>query len=89
MTVALVANISLIVLVLGVAIALTVPDVPVLTVTLALSVAAVIVPIATWPLSHTVWMALDLRFRPLEAGEISEAATWTTSHETPVPIEDA
>lgn len=89
MTVALVVNISLVVVVLGVAIALTVPDVPVLTLTLVLSATAVTVPIATWPLSHTVWMALDLRFRPLDAGEISEAAAWTASHETRVPIEDA
>lgn len=89
MTVALVVNISLIVAVLGVAIALTVPDIPVLTLTLVLSATAITVPIATWPLSHTVWMALDLRFRPLDDGEISEAATWVARNETRVPIEDA
>lgn len=89
MTVALVVNISLIVVILGVSIALTVPEIPVLTVSLALSATALIVPIVTWPLSHTVWMALDLRFRPLDPDEVREAVAWTKGDETRVPIEGA
>ena len=91
MTVALVVNIGLIVLALSLAIVLTVPDVPVLTLYLVLASAAVIVPIATWPLTHTVWMAIDLRFRPLEPLEAEEAATWRASQEkkTSVPFNNA
>ncbi|MFM1752905.1 MAG: hypothetical protein RL119_1867 [Actinomycetota bacterium] len=91
MTVALVVNIGLIVVALALAIVLTVPDVPVLTLYLVLASTAVIIPIVTWPLTHTVWMAIDLRFRPLEPDEAVEAATWLTNQEkkTSVPFDNA
>jgi hypothetical protein len=76
LTIALVANITLIVVAVGVALALTVPDVPVMTLYIVLASVAVVVPIATWPLTHTVWMAIDLRLRPLgpdEPGQPSDA----------------
>jgi uncharacterized membrane protein YccF (DUF307 family) len=53
----------------GIAVALTVPDVPVTTLYIVLSSVAIVVPIVTWPLTHTVWMAIDLRLRPLGADE--------------------
>lgn len=76
MTIALILNISLVVVAMAVAIALTVPDVPVLTVSVVLAVTSIVVPVVTWPISHTVWTALDLRFRPIDAGEAEEAARW-------------
>jgi len=89
MTVALVVNIGLIVMALAVAIVLTVPEVPVLTLSLVLASTAVIMPIATWPITHTVWMAIDLRFRPLDATEAAEAASWLAKEKTSVPIDNA
>lgn len=89
LTVGLVVNIGLISIALGVAIALTVPDVPVLTLYAVLASTAVIVPIATWPLTHTVWMAIDLRSRPLDPEEVRDAAAWLTRTETSVPLDNA
>lgn len=91
MTVALVLNIGLIVLALAVAIVITVPDVPVLTLYVVLASTAVIVPIATWPVTHTVWMAIDLRFRPFGPEEAADADSWLAgqSKKTSVPIDNA
>lgn len=89
LTVALVVNIGLISVALGVAIALTVPEVPVLTLYAVLASTAVIVPIVTWPLTHTVWMAIDLRSRPLDSEEVRDAAAWLTRTETSVPLDNA
>lgn len=63
------ANISLVMLAVGIAVALTVPDVPVLTLYAVLLSGAVVFPVVTWPLTHTVWMAIDLRLRPLGPDE--------------------
>ena len=54
--------------------ALTWPEVPwgvLLAVTLG---AMAILPILFYPLSKTLWMALELSWHPLEADEITEAA---------------
>ena len=58
-------NISLVIAAVGIAVALTVPDVPVVKLYVILASAAVVFPLVTWPLTHTVWMAIDLRVRPL------------------------
>ena len=89
LTVGLVVNIGLISVALGLAIALTVPDVPVLTLYVVLAVTALIVPIVTWPLTHTVWMAIDLRSRPLDSDELREAAAWLAQTETSVRSDNA
>ena len=65
LTIALVVNISLVIAAVGIAVALTVPDVPVVKLYVVLASAAVVFPLVTWPLTHTVWMAIDLRVRPL------------------------
>ena len=84
LTIGLVVNIGLIVMALGIAIALTAPDVPVLTIYVVLATTAICVPIVTWPMTHTVWMAIDLRARPLDAHEVSEAAAWIAGVEAPI-----
>jgi hypothetical protein len=76
MTIALILNIGLVVVALGIAIAFTVPDIPVLTLSVVLAVASVIVPVATWPISHTLWTAIDLRFRPVDDDEAAQGALW-------------
>lgn len=76
LTVALVLNITLVVVAMAVAISLTVPDVPVLTLYVVLASTSILVPILTWPMTHTLWMALDLALRPMDARERAEAAAW-------------
>lgn len=76
MTVASVINIVLIMIAIGIAVAITVPDVPVLTLYIVLASAALVFPILTWPMTHTLWMAIDLIFRPMDVGEVAEAQAW-------------
>jgi hypothetical protein len=79
MTVASVVNIVLIMVAMGIAIALTAPDVPVLTLYIVLASAALVFPVLTWPVTHTLWMAIDLVARPMDAEEIAEAQAWLTN----------
>ncbi len=76
MTIALILNIGLVVVAIAIAIIVTVPDIPVLTLSVVLAVTSIIVPIVTWPISHTLWSAIDLRFRPIDEAESAEAAQW-------------
>ena len=76
MTVASVVNIVLIMVAMGIAIALTAPDVPVLTLYIVLASAALVFPVLTWPVTHTLWMAIDLVARPMGVEEIAEAQAW-------------
>ncbi|MFM8857936.1 MAG: hypothetical protein ACKOI2_12205 [Actinomycetota bacterium] len=76
MTIALILNIGLVVVAIAIAIVLTVPDIPVLTLSIVLAATSIIVPIVTWPISHTLWSAIDLRFRPVDEAEAAEAAIW-------------
>jgi hypothetical protein len=55
-------------------VALTLPDVPwgvVMGVTIS---ANALIPFIFYPISKTVWLALELSWHPLEAGEINAAA---------------
>jgi uncharacterized protein (DUF983 family) len=76
MTIASVLNIVLIMAAIGIAIALTAPDVPVLTLYIVLASAARVFPVLTWPVTHTLWMAIDLVARPMGVEEIAEAQAW-------------
>jgi len=76
MTIASVLNIVLIMAAIGIAVAFTAPDVPVLTLYIVLASAALVFPILTWPMTHTLWMAIDLIFRPMGVDEVAEAQTW-------------
>ena len=48
----------------------TSPDIAVLEIVLVLVAGAVVVPILIYPITYTVWQALDLVMRPPEAGEL-------------------
>lgn len=76
LTIGLVLNIGLVIAAVGIAVALTVPDVPVVTLYVILASAAIVIPVVTWPLTHTIWIAIDLRVRPVGDDEASEAAAW-------------
>ena len=76
LTVALVLNIGIVLVAVAVAVALTVPDVPVVTLYVVLASAAIVTPLVIWPVTHTLWMAIDLRVRPVEPDEAAEALAW-------------
>lgn len=76
LTIGLVLNIGLVIAAVGIAVALTVPDVPVVTLYVILASAAIVIPVVTWPLTHTIWIAIDLRVRPVGDDEAAEAAAW-------------
>jgi len=48
-------------------------------VTVTLMGIAVLIPTITAPMTHTRWMALDLRIRPVDEAESAEAAAWLSS----------
>ncbi len=50
----------------------TYPDVPAGPLLLAAVGVAAVVPFAFFPFSKTIWLALDLMMRPLEAGELTD-----------------
>jgi len=54
---------------LGVAIALTVPDIPVVALLVVLGVGAVALPVVVYPLSYTIWQGIDLVMHPPAAGD--------------------
>ena len=73
-------NIALILTVV-LAVILTVGDsMDLFAVTVTLMAIAVAIPTVTWPMTHTLWMALDLRLRPVGEAESAEAAAWLASH---------
>ncbi len=49
---------------LGVAIALTVPDIPVVPLLVILGAGAVALPLVVYPLSYTIWQGIDLMMHP-------------------------
>jgi uncharacterized protein (DUF983 family) len=49
----------------------TYPDIPALPLLVAAVGVAAVVPIAFFPFSKTIWLALDLMMRPLEPGEVT------------------
>ena len=72
-------NIGLVIVAVAVAVALTVPDVPVVTLYVVLASAAIVTPLVTWPITHTIWMAIDLWVRPVDPREAAEASEWVVS----------
>lgn len=60
-------------IVFGGMVLITWPEVPWTAVLVATALANVVVPVAFYPLSKTVWLALELSWHPLEADEIAAA----------------
>lgn len=60
---------GLLVVGLTIGVVLTLPDVAVVPLLLILGVGAVVLPIVVYPLSYTVWQAVDLAMRPPEPGD--------------------
>lgn len=85
MTVALAMNIGVLVVAMGIAVALTAPEVPVMTLTIVLMALAVVIPVGTWPITHTLWSAIDLRVRPISVAEADDAHSWVEAHSRHLP----
>ena len=60
---------GLLVVAMGIGIALTLPDVAVVPLLLILGVGAIVLPILLYPVSYTLWQAVDLAMRPPEPGD--------------------
>jgi uncharacterized protein (DUF983 family) len=74
MTMNIIVTFGCLAVVLVVGLVMTYPDVAVVPL-VALSIAvAVVVPLAFYPLSYTLWAAVELKMRPLEPAEIADAS---------------
>jgi uncharacterized membrane protein YagU involved in acid resistance len=62
------------VLTIAVAIIATYPDLPVAPTLVAGLAVAVLLPVLAFPVSHTVWAALDLTMHPLDLDEVADAS---------------
>lgn len=56
---------------LGVAVVATSPDIPVFELVVALGLGAIVLPIVLYPVTYTVWQAIDLAMRPPDPGDPS------------------
>jgi uncharacterized protein (DUF983 family) len=54
----------------------TVPDIPLWPLLIPMIAIAVVVPLVMYPVSYTLWGAIDLIMRPLEPAEEADAMTW-------------
>ena len=55
---------------------LTLPDPPLVLLTVISLVILGVGPVLFYPVSKTVWAAIDLSMRPLDVAEEAEAVTW-------------
>ena len=69
---------------IAVGVAVTLPDPPPGKLALGGMVVGVVVPIFFYPMSRTIWSAIDLMMKPLEPQEIERAAT-TKAQPQPQP----
>lgn len=55
---------------LGAGVIATSPDIPVLEMILVLGAAAIVLPIVVYPISYTVWQAVDIAMRPPDLADL-------------------
>jgi uncharacterized protein (DUF983 family) len=72
-TVNIIATFIVLTVAMTVAFILTSPDIPVASLVLSLSVVAVLMPIAIYPFTNLVWLAVDLAAHPPDAAELAAA----------------
>jgi len=82
MTINLGVTMVLFTLILVVGVALTMPHVAVLKLTVLAAVINALVPVVFYPFSKTIWAAVDLAMRPLEPSEEADAARYAGSSST-------
>ncbi len=67
----------------------TAPDIPVLPLVFTLGAVAVLLPLALYPITFTVWLAVDLAANPPGAAEQAEAVQWVGGHPVRQPSSPA
>ena len=65
--------------VMGVGVVATYPEIPTWPLIAIVGSVALIVGIGGFPTSYTVWLAIDLRLRPLDEAEVADAAAHARS----------
>jgi uncharacterized protein (DUF983 family) len=73
-TVSTILTFGVILVVLVVGMILSYPDIATVPILIACVAAAVVVPIVAFPITHTLWAAIDLAMHPLTANEAADAA---------------
>lgn len=68
-TITTILTFGAIIVVAAIGLVLTAPSFAVLEITLAMVTIAVVLPVAIYPSSYTVWQACDLAMRPPAVGE--------------------
>lgn len=66
----------------AVAIAVTWPDLPVLGSVVILGVGALVLPLVVYPISYTLWQAIDLAMHPPREGEAPPPVHWNARRAT-------
>jgi uncharacterized protein (DUF983 family) len=73
-TVNIIATFIVLTAAMTVAFVVTSPDIPVLPLVLGLGVVAIVMPIAIYPFSNLLWLAVDLAAHPPGEAEVAAAA---------------
>lgn len=68
---AAIITLGLLVLAIGAAVLITWPDVEVVAMLVVLGIAAVLLPIVTYPMSYTMWQAVDVVMRPVSSDDFA------------------
>lgn len=68
-TINAIVTFGLLVVGIGIGVVATLPDVAVVELVLGLGAAGIVIPIAIYPMSYTVWQAVDLAMHPPEPGD--------------------
>jgi uncharacterized protein (DUF983 family) len=71
-TIAAIVTLGTLILALGVSLAVTWPEVAVVPLLVVLGIGAVLIPIATYPVTYTCWQALDLVMRPVTPSDFAD-----------------
>ena len=82
MTVNLGVTMMLFAAIVIVGVGLTMPHVAVLEITLLAAAVNTIVPVVFYPFSKTIWAAIDLAMRPLDAAEVEDAGRYAGKSST-------
>lgn len=70
-TIAAIVTMGSLIVALGVSLAVTWPEVAVVPLLVTLGIAGIVVPIVIYPITYTVWQALDLVMRPASPSDFA------------------
>lgn len=82
-TVNTIVTFGLLVAAMAVGIVATMPDIAVVPLLIGLGIGGIVVPTAAYPISYTLWQAIDLAMRPPEPGDVPAADAPPASESAP------